>query len=60
MLDKLVSLCICSQHMDVSPSLMAFPHTDENIQAVREVCSVLREEVIIFSWSHGLSPVKET
>ena len=30
---------------------MVFPRTNENIQAVREACTVLlREEVITFSW----------
>ena len=39
---------------------MIFPCMDENIQAVREACTVLLwEEVITFSWcSHGLSLIK--
>ena len=35
---------------------MAFFHADETIQAVREAYTVLREEVINFSWcSRGLT-----
>ena len=35
---------------------MVFFHDDESIQAVRESCTVLREEVIILSWcSCGLT-----
>ena len=61
---KLARLCICSQQ-GISPSLIVFPCTDENIQgieniqAVRVACTVLREEVINFSWcSCGLSLIE--
>ena len=40
---------------------MVFPRTDENVQAVREACTVviLREQVIIFTWcSRGLSLIE--
>ena len=58
MLDKLARLCICSQQR-ISTSLMVFPRTDENILVVREARTVLREEVIIFSWSsRGLSLIE--
>ena len=58
---KLARLCICSQQ-GISPSLIVFPGTDENIQgieniqAVRVACTVLREEVITFSC--GLSLIE--
>ena len=58
MLDKLVRFCICSQHR-VFP--LPSPHTDKNMQAVREACTILlREEVIIFSCcSRGLSLIEK-
>ena len=39
---------------------MVFPCTNENIQPVKEACTVLlREEVIIFSWCcNGLSLIQ--
>ena len=47
-LDKLVRLCICSQHRVFPLSCWYFP-------VVREAYTVLRVEVKIFSWcSHGL------
>ena len=58
-LDKLVRLCICSKHRVFPLPWCFFSHTDENIQAVKEACTVLREEVIIFSWcSRGLSLIE--
>ena len=42
MLDKLVRLCICSQHR-------LFPRRDRNIQAIRKACTALQTEVIFLA-----------
>ena len=42
-------MCLLFSAESISPSLMVFPRPNGKIQTVREACTVLQVEVIIFS-----------